>query len=288
MKRQYAFWLTIVVAICLLLAFFFYNAVDNNQHQPPCPPRNNEQEAEEWILTNLKCERHLTPYSSWIDFADYCPVDKLGFFVLSIKRGSEPHTLFERVPIEFWEAFKVADSPGHFFASEIRKPAYRFRPAGELPVDAPEITCRRGAASSGSASRENGFLEKRDQRTIPPSALDEASPGTRETKHDASASPAPNASPCTNAGEIKVKYRGRVNLAPFECLSITRSSFIECVCYDAANTYMLINLKGAWYHYCEIDKGTVSALLGAESMGRFYNAEIKGRFDCRTHRVPAY
>jgi KTSC domain len=42
------------------------------------------------------------------------------------------------------------------------------------------------------------------------------------------------------------------------------------------------------YHYCEIDAGTVSSLLGAESMGRFYNTSIKGRFDCRTHRVPAY
>jgi hypothetical protein len=90
------------------------------------------------------------------------------------------------------------------------------------------------------------------------------------------------------AETVVVRYRGSVDLAPFECETITRSSFIERVCYDAGNAYMLIDLKGAWYHYCEIDKGTVSALLGAESMGRFYNAEIKGRFDCRTHRVPAY
>jgi KTSC domain len=45
---------------------------------------------------------------------------------------------------------------------------------------------------------------------------------------------------------------------------------------------------GTWYHYCEIDPGTVSSLLAAESMGRLYNASIKGNFDCRTHRVPAY
>ena len=87
---------------------------------------------------------------------------------------------------------------------------------------------------------------------------------------------------------VNVKYRGPVNLAPFACEAISRSSFIENVCYDVKNTYMLIDLKGTWYHYCEIDEETVSSLLNAESMGHFYNASIKGRFDCRTHRVPAY
>jgi hypothetical protein len=90
------------------------------------------------------------------------------------------------------------------------------------------------------------------------------------------------------AETVCVKYGSCLSLTPFNCETITRSSFIERVCYDAANTYMLINLKGTWYHYCEIDQGTVSGLLAAESMGRYYNAEIKGRFDCRTHRVPAY
>ena len=91
-----------------------------------------------------------------------------------------------------------------------------------------------------------------------------------------------------NAEAVSVKYRGEVDLAPFACEATVRSSFIERVCYDAKNTYMLINLSGTWYQYCEIDKGTVSDLLKAGSMGRFYNAAIKGNFDCRTHRVPTY
>jgi hypothetical protein len=90
------------------------------------------------------------------------------------------------------------------------------------------------------------------------------------------------------AESVNVKYRGIVDLAPFTCETITRSSFIERVCYDQQNTYMLIELNGTWYHYCEIDTDTVSSLLAAESMGRYYNASIKGRFDCRTHRVPDY
>jgi hypothetical protein len=90
------------------------------------------------------------------------------------------------------------------------------------------------------------------------------------------------------AETVSVKYRGEIDLKPFVCTDITRSSFINRVCYDGANDYMLISLNGIYYHYCEIDNGTVSALMSAESMGRYYNASIRGRFDCRTHRIPMY
>ena len=96
-----------------------------------------------------------------------------------------------------------------------------------------------------------------------------------------------------NAESVYVKYRGNVHLTPFECSTITRSSFIRRVCYDEANEYMIIKLRNNYYHYCEIGPGTVSALMAADSMGRYYNRNIKGRgsdgpFDCRTHRVPNY
>jgi hypothetical protein len=91
-----------------------------------------------------------------------------------------------------------------------------------------------------------------------------------------------------SAETADVKYRGEVNLAPFKCTDITRSSFVRRVCYDRDNSYMLINLNGTYYHYCEIDDGTVSELLQAGSIGTFFNANIKGHFDCRTHHVPNY
>lgn len=90
------------------------------------------------------------------------------------------------------------------------------------------------------------------------------------------------------AESVYVKYRGEVDLTPFDCTDITRSSFIYRVCYDEANEYMLINLNGTYYHYCAIDDGTVSALLAAELTGRFYNASIRGNFDCRVNPVPEY
>ena len=96
------------------------------------------------------------------------------------------------------------------------------------------------------------------------------------------------ASPVANAETVNVKYRGPVDTSHFSCDDVSRSSFINRVCYDARNQYMLIALKGTYYHYCGIDGGTVSELMAASSMGRFYNGHIKGRFDCRTGYVPAY
>jgi hypothetical protein len=60
-----------------------------------------------------------------------------------------------------------------------------------------------------------------------------------------------------------------VLVKPFDCADITRSTFIRRVCYDKANEYMLINLNGTYYHYCQIDPDTVTALKTADSMGRY-------------------
>jgi hypothetical protein len=92
---------------------------------------------------------------------------------------------------------------------------------------------------------------------------------------------------------VTVKYRGPVDLKPFACTDTPRSSFIERVCYDKAQAYMVINLQGTYYHYCELPVSVFDALLTAPSMGQFYNQKIRGTgsdgpFDCRTHRVPTY
>ncbi|MER9234198.1 KTSC domain-containing protein [Mesorhizobium sp. M0622] len=88
------------------------------------------------------------------------------------------------------------------------------------------------------------------------------------------------------AETVDVKYRGPVDLAKFQCTGELDSSVVKRVCYNAEHSYMLIRLKQVWYHYCDIDQGTVSALLAAGSKGRFYNSSIKdsgtgGKFSCR-------
>jgi hypothetical protein len=96
-----------------------------------------------------------------------------------------------------------------------------------------------------------------------------------------------------SAETVNVKYRGVVDLAPFVCADTPRSSFIQRVCYDKAHSYMLISLRGTYYHYCELPTATFDAFMVAPSMGQFYNQNIKGSgsdgpYDCRTHRVPSY
>lgn len=96
-----------------------------------------------------------------------------------------------------------------------------------------------------------------------------------------------------HAETVDVKYRGPVDLAEFECTGELDSSVVKRVCYNAEHSYMLIRLKQTWYHYCEIDQGTVDELLAAESKGRFYNSSIKdsgtaGKFGCRDKPVPEF
>src|SRR5260221_14179207 len=94
---------------------------------------------------------------------------------------------------------------------------------------------------------------------------------------------------CSASAEvIGVKFRGPLDLTPFACTDVTRSSFIRRVCFDKSKSYMVISLNGTYYHYCSIPATTVDALLSADSMGRFFNAQVKGQYDCRLNPVPKY
>lgn len=90
------------------------------------------------------------------------------------------------------------------------------------------------------------------------------------------------------AETVHVKYRGLVDLTPFECNQIDRSSFINRLCYDQNNKYVIVKLNTTYYHYCEVPKSITSSWLSASSMGRFYNSNIKGRYDCRVYYMPTY
>jgi hypothetical protein len=95
------------------------------------------------------------------------------------------------------------------------------------------------------------------------------------------------------AEEACVKYHRCVPLDQFKCETITQSSFINRVCYVEAKKYMIIKLNVTYYHYCNIGLQTVSSFLASPSMGRYYNAEIRGKgdlhgpFDCRDHPIPS-
>jgi hypothetical protein len=101
--------------------------------------------------------------------------------------------------------------------------------------------------------------------------------------------------PWQEAEIVDVKDRGAVDLKPFNCQDITRSSVISRVCYDAEDRRMLVQRHAAYYQYCDVPETARDALLNAPSMGQYFNANIKaasanesGPYGCRTDKVPSY
>jgi hypothetical protein len=83
-------------------------------------------------------------------------------------------------------------------------------------------------------------------------------------------------SPWQEAEIVDVRDRGTVDLKPFNCQDITRSSVVGRVCYDVESRRMLVQRHAVYRQYCELPKSTVDAFLSAPSMGRFFKLYIEG------------
>jgi hypothetical protein len=70
--------------------------------------------------------------------------------------------------------------------------------------------------------------------------------------------------------------RSTVDLNSFECRDITRSSILQRVCYDRAQRHLIVAVKGAYDQYCDLPAETFDTLMGARSMGQFFNRNIRG------------
>lgn len=79
-----------------------------------------------------------------------------------------------------------------------------------------------------------------------------------------------------DAETVTVQQRGAVDLAPFACQDITRSSLISRVCYDAAKRVMIVQSNAAWSQYCDVPEAVRDSFLNAPSMGQYYKTQIKG------------
>jgi hypothetical protein len=84
----------------------------------------------------------------------------------------------------------------------------------------------------------------------------------------------------TLAETVYVKYRGPVNLENFQCANPS-SSLVHRICYRSDKQYMIVLLDRTYYHYCNMPRSVVQQWLGAPSQGKFYRANVKGRYDCR-------
>jgi hypothetical protein len=98
--------------------------------------------------------------------------------------------------------------------------------------------------------------------------------------------------PWQEADVVDVKDRGAVDLKPFNCQDITRSSVISRVCYDSESRRMLVQRLAAYQQYCDLPKDTLDAFLNAPSMGQYFRANIEGAdgsgpYACRTRKMPS-
>ena len=75
---------------------------------------------------------------------------------------------------------------------------------------------------------------------------------------------------------VDVGGRSSVDLNSYECRDITRSSILQRVCYDRAQRHLIVAVKGAWDQYCDLPAEQFDALMGAPSMGQFFNRNIRG------------
>jgi hypothetical protein len=86
---------------------------------------------------------------------------------------------------------------------------------------------------------------------------------------------------------VEIGERRPIDLATFECRDISRSTALQRVCYDRAQQNLVVAVDGRYDRYCGVAAETVDSLLGAPSMGQFFNRNIRretaGRsHDCRT------
>jgi len=84
---------------------------------------------------------------------------------------------------------------------------------------------------------------------------------------------------------VETGDRGTIDLATFECRDISRSTALQRVCYDRAQHDLVVATGGFYARYCGVAAETVDRLLGAPSMGQFFNRHIRreaagGRYDC--------
>lgn len=82
------------------------------------------------------------------------------------------------------------------------------------------------------------------------------------------------------AEDVHVEYFGNVKLQDYSCSYVT-SSLVKRVCFDEKRNSLILLLRNSYYSYCNVPKEKLQQLISASSIGKYYNEEIKGKFDCR-------
>mgnify|MGYP001155946768 CR=1 FL=1 len=90
---------------------------------------------------------------------------------------------------------------------------------------------------------------------------------------------------------VAVKYRDDlVDLTDsrFEKFIPEDQSLVRGLWYDMENKYLIIDLNGVYYHYCDLSEDTLLDLKTAGEIAEFYKNEIYETHDCRFGLIPQY
>jgi hypothetical protein len=86
---------------------------------------------------------------------------------------------------------------------------------------------------------------------------------------------------------VEIGGRDEIDLASFECRDINRSTVLQRVCYDPTKRDLVIAINGTYDRYCGVPARTVDRLLGAPSMGQFFNRTIRRQVSSDRYACPA-
>ena len=89
-----------------------------------------------------------------------------------------------------------------------------------------------------------------------------------------------------DADVVNVRNAGPVDLAPFVCTDITRSTMIGRACYNETKRSAVLEVRATYRQFCGMPKATFDALLDAPSMGQFYIKRIQGKVPGRSYACP--
>jgi hypothetical protein len=93
-----------------------------------------------------------------------------------------------------------------------------------------------------------------------------------------------------DAETVRLQHGGAVDLAPYACQDVTRSTVVSRVCYDGATRTMIVQANAIYSQYCSVAETARDAFLNAPSMGQYYRVNFSGSEagpqQCRNRRYP--
>lgn len=81
---------------------------------------------------------------------------------------------------------------------------------------------------------------------------------------------------------VPIKYSDTLDLSNsrFEHKNTSKSSFVGGAWYDRDEDFLVLELSGNYYNFCDVESSIWKGFKRASSYGKYFNQNIKGEYDC--------